>query len=99
MTNFKKNDVVCIVKLRRIPHKRIGLYRVDIGIVINTIEFPSRKVYYVQCNSHKNKYNTWLNEKYLFTNLDDAKEYANKLNEKLKINRDAREKVKKLYEN
>lgn len=100
MTNFKRMDIVCIAKLHRIPRKRIGMYHVDTGVVFNSIQFPSRKLYYVQYSNKdiNAKGRTWLNEKYVFKNFDEAQKCVSKLNEKLQINRSARKKVKKLYE-
>ena len=100
MKRFNRMDTVCIVKFHRIPKKRIGMYHVDAGVIFNTMSFPSRTMYHVQYFNDKVKVKgrTWLNEKYVFNNFDDAQEYADKLNEKLKINREARERVKKLYE-
>ena len=100
MTKFRRMDAVFAVKFHRIPKKRIGMYHVDSGVVFNIITFPSRTLYFVQYFNDKVKVKSksWTNEKYLFTNFDDAQEFADKLNEKLKINREARERVKKLYE-
>ena len=100
MKVFNRMDTVFAVKFHRIPHKRIGMYHVDNGVVFNTVKFPSRLKCYVQYFNEKikTKGRTWMDSKYLFTNFDDAQEFEDKLNATLKINRDAREKVKKLYE-
>lgn len=97
MSNFKRLEIVFYLKRFRKPKSRENEYRICKGIIQNQITFGLDRIrYFVEWENEKESGQGWTDGKYLFKNLEEAKEEMDKKNKILAIDRKAREEKSKI---
>ena len=82
---FRKEDVVCIVKKFKRKKKPVW-YEVCGGAIKSIVTIGKHKLYYYYWFYQKESGYSWFKEEFIFNNLDNAFIYKKKKNDEVTLN-------------